>query len=87
MKVTATQAKKQHAIPADLAKRHEKDRRVTNLLENARAADRRLALQDELSQLHSNLASHRDVNVRLLMAQRARAIRAHGIHLRTMPFR
>ena len=83
----AKQAKKQHAILADLVKRHEKDRQVTNLLESARAANRRLALQNELSQIHSNLASHRDLNVRLLMAQRARAIRAHGIHLPTMPFR
>ena len=84
MKVTAKQAKKQHSILADLAKRHEKDRQVNEPRERE-GGNRRLALQNELSQIHSHLASHRDVNVPLLA--RARAIRAHGIHLPSMPSR
>lgn len=84
---TARQAQRHLAMLHDLATKREKHGKVRAMLESARDADRRLAAQQELSQLYSHLAGHRPIQQQLLlgMGHRIQALEGRGIHLPRLP--
>jgi hypothetical protein len=78
---------KHRAILQGLATKHEKHIKVSSMLEKARDADRRNALQQELSQIHSHMAGVRPIAQHLMMdmGRRAQLLHNHGIRLPSLP--